>query len=124
MSHIFISYSRNDKDFTKKIVRALEGKDLEIWIDMEKIPPSVGWEDEIYRGIEEADAFLFLISPDSVRSDMCNKEIAYAIQNGKRIVTARIRDTESALIPPEVSKIQWISCRDGLDDFKKAVDEI
>src|SRR6266487_5458723 len=86
MSHIFISYSRKDFDFAKKIVDALATNNLDTWIDWKSIPKGEDWEQEIYRGIEEADAFLFLISSDSVISQMCNKEIAHAVQNGKRIL--------------------------------------
>ena len=123
MSHIFISYSRKDLDFAQKIVDALAEDDLDTWIDWKNIPPSVGWEDEIFRGIEEADAFLFLISSDSVQSEMCNEEIAHAVRNGKRIVTLLIRDTDTDTIPKAVSEIQWIKCRERQDDFEKAIAE-
>ncbi len=92
MSHIFISYSRKDLDFAQKIVDALAANDLDTWIDWKSIPKGEDWEQEIYRGIEEADAFLFLISPDSVVSEMCNKEIAHAVKNGKRILPIFIRE--------------------------------
>jgi TIR domain len=71
MSHIFISYSRKDIDFAQKVVDALAANNLDTWIDWKSIPKGEDWEQEIYRGIEEADAFLFLISPDSVSSQMC-----------------------------------------------------
>lgn len=74
MSHIFISYSQNNIDFAGKIVRALAENDLETWIDLKSIPKGENWEQEIYNGIEEANAFLFLLSPNSVASEMCNNE--------------------------------------------------
>ena len=127
MSHIFISYSRKDIDFAGKIVQALadDGPEdkLDTWIDWKSIPKGEDWEQEIYRGIEEADAFLFLISPDSVASEMCNKEIAHAVRNGKRILPIVIRDTDLKIIHPEISKRNWIFCREGHDDFKKAIEE-
>jgi hypothetical protein len=86
MAHIFVSYSRKDIDFVGKIVQALVEKDLDTWIDWKSIPKGEYWEQEIYGGIEEADAFLFLMSPDSVRSQMCNREIGHAVENSKRIL--------------------------------------
>jgi WD40 repeat protein len=124
MSHIFISYARKDIDFAQKIVTALAESKLDTWIDRKSIPKGEDWEQEIYRGIEEADAFLFLISPDSVASNMCNKEIAHAVKNGKRILPIVLRDTDSKNTPPEVSKRNWIFCHDEQDDFNKAIDEI
>ena len=128
MSHIFISYSRKDLDFAQKIVDALAANDLDTWIDWKSIPKGEDWEQEIYRGVEEADAFLFLISPDSVTSEMCNKEIAHAMKNGKRILPIVIRDTdtENFLLEnakEEISKRNWIFCREGQDDFDKAIAE-
>jgi len=124
MSHIFISYSRRDLDFAQKIVDALGDNNLDTWIDWKSIPKGEDWEQEIYLGIEEADAFLFLISPDSVASEMCNKEIANAVKNGKRILPIVLRDTDPKIIHFEISKRNWIFCRDRQDDFNKAIEEI
>lgn len=123
MSHIFISYSRKNLDFAQKIVNALAENDLDTWIDWESIPKGEDWEQEIYRGIEGADAFLFLFSPDSVASEMCNKELSCAVRNGKRILPIVVRDTERRIIPDEISKRNWIFCREEKDDFKKAIAE-
>jgi hypothetical protein len=122
MSHIFISYSRKDLDFAQKIVNALAENKLDTWIDWKSIPKGEDWEQEIYRGIEEADAFLFLISRDSVRSNMCSKEIDHAVKNGKRIIPIVIRSTRLTT-PLAISKPNWIFCREGRDDFDKAIEE-
>lgn len=123
MSHIFISYSRRDLSIAQKLVDALSANELDTWIDWKSIPKGEDWEQEIYRGIEEADAFLFLISPDSVASEMCNKEIDHAVRNGKRILPIFIRETDPKTIHPEISKRNWIFCREGQDDFNKAIEE-
>jgi HD-GYP domain-containing protein (c-di-GMP phosphodiesterase class II) len=123
MSHIFISYSRKDIEVAQKIVDTLAANDLDTWIDWKSIPKGENWEQEIYRGIEGADAFLFLISPESVASEMCHKEIAHAVQNGKRILPIVLHDAEPNIVHPEVSKRNWIFCRDGQDDFNKAIEE-
>jgi len=75
MSHIFISYSRKDIEFAGKIVQALAENDLDTWIYWKGIPKGEDWEQEIYRGIEESDACLFLIGPDSVVSDNGNFQL-------------------------------------------------
>src|SRR6266498_275335 len=128
MTHIFISYSRKDIDFAGKIVQALAEKEVDTWIDWKNIPKGEYWEQEIYRGIEEADAFLFLISPDSVRSRICNKEIAHAVINSKRILPIVIRDTDVASFHDEtareeIAKRNWIFCRDGQDHFNTAIEQ-
>lgn len=126
MNHIFISYSRKDMDGAQKIVDALSRENLEIWIDWNSIPKGEDWEQEIYRGIEQAEAFLFLISPDSIRSEMCNREILHAIKNKKRILPILLRtaDMNEFLRPvagAEIQRLNWVLCRDGLDDFPPAI---
>ncbi|MBI5295606.1 MAG: TIR domain-containing protein [Chloroflexi bacterium] len=123
MSQIFISYSRKDLAIAEKIIAALAKDDLEPWIDWKSIPKGETFEGEIRQGIEKAEIFLFLVSPDSVQSDWCNKEINHAVKNGKRILPIVIRDTDPKSIHPEISKRNWIFCRDGQDDFNKAIEE-
>ena len=130
MSHIFISYSRKDLDSAEKIVNALAKDNLETWIDWKNIPPGEQFTIEIEHGIEGSDVFLFLISPDSVKSDWCEKEIIIAINNGKRIIPILIRNTEIKEIKElkelsiPISNINWIACRGGLDDFDTAIKKI
>jgi hypothetical protein len=136
MSHIFISYSRSDLKLAQKIVDALSACKLDTWIDWKSIPKGEDWEQEIYRGIEEADAFLFLISPDSVKSEMCNREIAHAVKNGKRILPVFIADAENKRIydvtdqflyneqKEEIHRRNFIICRQGSDEFDTTIEEI
>jgi WD40 repeat protein len=123
MSHIFISYSRKDLAVAEKIINALTKDDLEPWIDWKSIPKGEAFESEIQQGIEKAEIFLFLVSPDSVQSDWCKKEIAHAVKNGKRILPIVLCETDPKIIHPEISKRNWIFCRDGQDDFNKAIEE-
>jgi WD40 repeat protein len=128
MSHIFISYSRKDVNRAQEIVDALAVEELDTWIDWKSIPKGEDWEQEIYRGIEEADAFLFLISPDSIMSEMCNKEVIHAVRNNKRILPVVVRDTDISrflqeMPRNEIAKRNWIFCRGERDNFEKAVAE-
>ena len=52
---------------------------------------------------------------------MCNKEIDHAVRNGKRILPIVIRDTNEKFVPAEISKRNWVFCREGQDDFGKAI---
>ena len=122
--HIFISYSRKDIDYAQKIVDALAENDLGVWVDWNSIPGGEEWEQEIYRGIEEADAFLFLVSPDSVVSEMCKKETDHAVANGKRILPIVIRDSKREIIPADIAKRNWIFCRDNQDNFNESIQNI
>ncbi|HLO28590.1 MAG TPA: TIR domain-containing protein, partial [Anaerolineales bacterium] len=103
----------------RKLTDALKGQDLDFWIDWEGIPPTVDWWEEIQKGIEEADIFLFLISPDSANSKVCKREIEHAVQNGKRLIPVVVRDVTATEVPYELSSLNWIFLREA-DDFNPA----
>lgn len=124
MSNIFISYSRNNLEIAEKIVSVLAESKLDTWIDWKSIPKGEKFEQEIYQGIEGATVFLFLVSPNSVQSDWCQKEISHALRNNKRIIPILIQDTDEKFIPAGISERNWIHCRENKDDFNKAITEI
>jgi len=66
---VFISYSRRDKDFVRRLADALTKRKRETWVDLENIAPIAEWLAEVYSGIEGTDAFIFVISPDSVKTE-------------------------------------------------------
>ena len=102
MPGLFISYSRIDIESARRLTEAFKGQDLDFWIDWAGIPPTVDWWKEIEKGIEEADIFLFLLSPDSVKSKVCGKEIEHAVKNGKRLIPLVVRDIKADESPSEL----------------------
>ena len=99
---VFISYSRKDKEFVRRLDEVLKRRDREAWVDWEGIPPGDKWEKTIYGAIEASHTFIFVLTPDSIASEICGKEIAHAAANNKRLVQpahellilARIRDED------------------------------
>ncbi len=104
----FISYSRKDEEFVKKLQNALSSQDNEVWVDFEGIPLTTEWRQEIYEGIEKSDNFIFIISPDSIISMVCHEEIEHAVRNNKRLVPILYRETDPDAVHPEVARINWI----------------
>ena len=86
MSDVFISYSRRDIDFVRHLFDQLKARDRDAWADWQDIPPTADWLAEIYSGIEAANTFLFVISPDLVASAICTLEIEHAVKHNKRLV--------------------------------------
>lgn len=123
MTDIFISYSRRDKAFVRALFSALGRFNRTAWIDWEDIAPAVEWEQSIYKGIENGNKFVFIISPDSVDSPYCLDEINHAIKHSKQFVPVLCRDTDLGQLHPEVSKFQIISfC--GESSFEFALEKL
>jgi WD40 repeat protein len=119
VAEVFISYSRTDKEFVRKLYDSLTRLDREAWIDWEGIPVTAEWLKEIYAGIEQADNFIFVISPESVSSATCRQEIEYAAENHKRLIPILYRSVPDNALPKAIGTINFIFMRET-DAFDSA----
>lgn len=106
MKRVFISYSRRNKTFAERLARDLDDAGLEVWIDFRQITAGELWQQEIYRGIERSEFVIFCMSPDSVASVWCNKEIEAAREQDKLIIPLMIVDAYDDLKNSEA--LSWI----------------
>lgn len=113
----FISYCRKDKPFVQRLHETLVVNGRDIWVDWEDIPLTADWWAEIQEGIEGSNAFIFIISPDSVASKVCNQELEHALKHNKRLIPLVYRECESS--PPSISHLNWLFFREA-DDFEAA----
>lgn len=122
MAKLFVSYSRKDSATARKLIASFTKMGHDVWVDWEDIPPAVDWMDQIFHGIEGADAFIFLISPDSILSDACNVEIGHATKNNKRIIPMVVRqvDSKKDKINPIIAELNWIFARET-DTYEEAL---
>src|SRR5882757_3019108 len=120
---VFISYSRKDKEFVRRLDEELNRRDRGAWVDWEGIPPGDTWEKTIYGAIEATHTFIFVLTPDSIASQVCGREIAHAAANNKRLVPIVHRDVVADTVPKPLGELNWIFCRDS-DDFEEATDKL
>jgi len=120
MADVFISYSRRDEEFVLTIARALEERSKDVWRDKEDIPPAVAWEEEIRRGIDASDVFVYVLSPDSLASTHCGDELDHALGRNKTIVPLMRREPDGAVVPDALARLNYVFARDG-DDFDVAL---
>ena len=121
MAEIFISYARENRDFVRRLDESLKSRGREAWVDWEGIRPTEEFMQAIYGAIEAADTFVFVITPDSVASVVCGREIEHAAAHNKRMVPIVAQDVEAAAVPEPLAKLNWIFCRSN-DDFENATD--
>lgn len=120
MTDVFISYSRKDKAFVQVLNQALADSKYDAWVDWENIPLTADWWEEIKAGIEGADTFIFVISPDSIESKVCGQEIDHAVENNKRLLPIVYREGfDMSLVRPTLGKHNWLFFRVA-DDFEHA----
>jgi WD40 repeat protein len=113
---VMISYSRKDLAFVRTLFEGLLAEGFakeDIWVDWEGIPLTADWMAEITEGIQSANAFIFVISPDSVASEVCAKELAIAAESNKRFVPILYREPgKGAALHPKISSHNWVFMRE------------
>ena len=63
------------------------------------------WWVRIQDMISAADTMIFLVSPDSARSAVCDEEIACARAGGKRVIPVLVRPVDFAEAPPRLAAL-------------------
>ncbi|MBZ0307282.1 MAG: TIR domain-containing protein, partial [Anaerolineae bacterium] len=92
MPKVFISYSRKDEDFVRKLAKSLsEMKDISLWLDIDSIPTGMNWSTAIQQGLEACEMMLVIISPDSMNSRNVENEWQYFLDKGKRVIPVLCR---------------------------------
>src|SRR3954451_19927567 len=115
MAHVFISYSRRDSQFVGGLAAGLRARGKDVWIDIEGIRDAEIFPVALQEAIESSDGFVFVISPASVSSEYCMREVGNAVEYGKRIVPVDWQQVADDEVPEPVRVRNWIPVTDGLE---------
>jgi hypothetical protein len=114
-ARVFISYSRKDMAFADKLETTLKVRGLEVLIDRQEIYAFEDWWKRIQSLIGQSDTVVFVLSPDSVKSEVAFKEIVYAASLNKRFAPIVCRRVEDAAVPEALRRLNFIF----FDDFER-----
>jgi formylglycine-generating enzyme required for sulfatase activity len=107
---LFISYARVDKHRCKQIIDLLDMHD--VWYD-QRLHIGQKWWDEIVKRLHWCDGFVFLLSPVSLASEYCKRELEIAISLKKRVFPVVIEPGTE--VPSHLTHIQYADLSNGLD---------
>jgi|FLYN01.1.fsa_nt_gi hypothetical protein len=110
MSHIFISYSKQDVDFVRYLRTLLEQEGFAVWVDEARLTPSTRWWKDIEHNIERCAAFLVVMTPDAAESDWVEREILLAESRKKPIYPVLLAGAPWS----RLANIQYEDMRAGL----------
>src|SRR6185312_11750278 len=103
--HVFLSYARGKDDkLARAIAESVQEAGHEIWFDERELVAGENWALKIGKALEEANAMLVLVSPESMRSPWVQQEISYALGSpnyANRLVPVYAQPTEN---------VPWIFC--------------
>ncbi len=114
-TRVFISYSRRDTAYVRRLHAALVEHGLQVWVDWEGIPLTADYLQEIYTAIDASDAFVFVASPDSAASEICGLEAAHAAEHHKRLVPVIHRVIGTEAMPEPLQGIAAVELLDTTD---------
>ena len=90
--YVFVSYAHDDSEQVFSEIIHLNDNGFNIWYD-EGIHPGVSWRQEIANRILSANWFAYFVSPRSVSSSNCIKEINFALDNHIPLVIIYMEET-------------------------------
>ncbi|RPI93516.1 MAG: TIR domain-containing protein [Chloroflexi bacterium] len=109
---VFISYSRKDKAFVQQLHTALDGAGVQAWVDWEGIELASDWMATITNAIQGTDAFLFVISPDSLHSRVCADELCLGLQLNKKLIPILYREPDKGTpMHEKLAATNWVYLR-------------
>src|SRR5215475_8769564 len=104
---VFISYSRDDIAFADQLVAALEGTGFDPLIDRHSIPGGEDWKAQLRHMIVEADSVVFVLSPRSAASKLCEWEVEEADQLNKRLIPIVCASLEGVSVPSRLANLNY-----------------
>jgi hypothetical protein len=105
MTQIFISYSRKDIAFIRRLAADLERASYTVWWDITDLRGGDDWVRVIPEAIETSDFVIVVLSPDATASEWVRKEYTQALSLRKRIIPIMLRMTA---VPFALNTINYV----------------
>lgn len=123
MAKVFISYSRKDIGFVRKLASDLEKAGYEVWWDLTDLRGGDDWLRVIPAAIESSDQFIVVLSPNSAISDWVKKEYTQALSSGKKIIPIMLARSSVPFALITINYVDFTS-DDYAANFQKLLDAL
>ncbi len=110
MGHIFISYSRTDTEYARRLADVLQSKGLDVWIDA-RLDYGSQWPLELQKQLDSCEAFIVIMTPRSFSSEWVQSELQRARRKLKPIFPLLLEGDEPWL---SVESTQFYDVRGGM----------
>ena len=106
---VFISYSRKDIDYARRLASDLEKAGFDVWWDISDLKGGDDWVRIIPAAIDTSQYFIVLLSPNSIQSEWVTKEYTYAIYKRLKIIPAMIKQCDVPFALNTINYINFVS---------------
>ena len=116
MQQIFISYSRKDMSFVRKLAGDLEKAGYDVWWGLTDLRGGDDWVRVIPAAIESSQHFIIVLSPNSIESEWVRKEYTQALSLRRKIIPIMLAATG---VPFALNTINYVNFTSGeyVDNF-------
>ena len=90
---VFICYAHADRDVVMPEIMALQNAGFTLWYD-EGIRPGSEWNAAIADAIQKCETFLYLVTPASVASEHCRRELNFALEEKRSVLAMHLEPTD------------------------------
>jgi hypothetical protein len=107
---VFISYSHPDRELAQALTDGLKAVGHRVWIDEGELRTGDSLIEKIATAISEVDFLVALVTPASVESSWCQKELSLAItgelgREGMKVLPLRVGEVE---MPPSLRDLKYL----------------
>ena len=113
---VFLSHAHEDKPLARAIADGLIARGVRVWLDEAEVRIGDSLIEQISAAIADGDFLIAIVSPDSLESSWCQRELALAAARGineKRVIVLPVR-YRGAEMPAALIDRLWIDA-DGVD---------
>jgi len=90
-SYVFVCYAHEDRGEVYPELTRLSGGGFNVWYDDRE--PGSAWSDDTASHIERSAVFLYFVTPRSVVSEHCRREVSFALEEECVILAVHLEPT-------------------------------
>ena len=130
---VFISYSQSDSSLAARVSEELRKSGLEVWDAQVNLLPGDNWAAKVGRALEESDAMVVLLTPNSISSPHVKAEMAFALGSksySNRLIPVAVGGRErlpQGEVPWIVRRLHWVDLpnpESGIPEVKYIADAL
>ena len=91
--YIFVCYAHDDAPIVYPELARLKDAGFNVWYD-EGIAPGHTWRDEVALALSQCSLFLYFVTPRSVASSNCQKEVNFCLSRERKLLSVHLERTQ------------------------------
>ena len=91
--YVFVCYAHDDSAMVYPDIEWLHDQGFNVWYD-EEVSPGTVWRNELADSIEGSNLFLYFVTPQSVDSIYCQREVNFGVDHGIPVLAVHLEETD------------------------------